>query len=219
MDENINNKNIQKDISRRINVDIVYNKFIVFVGKNMKVIKIIIWSLVLLSVFILSLNLFKEHKIKDTNNRLNSAVKMSKDIDKLYESDIMLKQLDNSVLAHITEMKRVELFLDDNKVDEAIEVLNSIRNSNLDKDTKNLATIKILIINGDKLTIAEFEDYIEPVISEKSVLQPLARLLLAMKFWEKDNIEQANLLFDLIIEDDNSSVVIKSYSEMFQRSL
>tara|TARA_X000001036_G_scaffold320881_1_gene299384 strand:- start:215 stop:859 length:645 start_codon:yes stop_codon:yes gene_type:complete len=101
-------------------------------------------------------------------------------------------------------------FLIDNKLIQSNDEINLlmdevIKNSNLDKEIKNLLIFKKALINSDNNSENELINTLKPIINSKSIWKHQSLLLIGDYFISKGEKEKAKDFYNKILNDENAN--------------
>jgi len=101
-------------------------------------------------------------------------------------------------------------FLIDNRLIQSNDEINLlmdevIKNSNLDKEIKNLLIFKKALINSDNNSENELINTLKPIINSKSIWKHQSLLLIGDYFISKGEKEKAKDFYNKILNDENAN--------------
>tara|TARA_B110000008_G_C16895344_1_gene534507 strand:- start:792 stop:1319 length:528 start_codon:yes stop_codon:yes gene_type:complete len=101
-------------------------------------------------------------------------------------------------------------FLIDNKLIQSNDEINLLmdevtKNSNLDKEIKNLLIFKKALINSDNNSENELINTLKPIINSKSIWKHQSLLLIGDYFISKGEKEKAKDFYNKILNDENAN--------------
>ena len=91
--------------------------------------------------------------------------------------------------------------------------IRSIVKKGATRDFRDLALIKLSAIHGDSMSTKEFEDFLSPVLTEKSPFYYTGMLLVAQKYISADDKNNANKWLDKIMNNKKTPAVIAAIAE------
>ena len=89
-------------------------------------------------------------------------------------------------------------------IDKDIKKLEDLAQNGHTRDFKDLARLHLATINGDKMELAEFVEYLSSMDTKKSPFYYTARLMVAQKYLASGYKEKADKILDIIINDKNA---------------
>ena len=98
-------------------------------------------------------------------------------------------------------------------IDKDINKLETLAANGHTRDFKDLARLHLASIKGDKMSPAEFEQYVSSMDTKKSPFFYTSRLMVAQKFLSSGDTESANKILDVIISDKNAPASISATAQ------
>lgn len=92
---------------------------------------------------------------------------------------------------------------------------NLAKNANT-RDFKDLATVHLASINGDKMSATEFEKYLSGLDTKKSPFYYTARLMVAEKYLANGESEKGEKILDAIIKDKDAPDSISETAQLLR---
>ncbi len=125
--------------------------------------------------------------------------------------EYFIKELKNIIKSNNKTYTPLSLFfLIDNKLIQSNDEINLlmdevIKNSNLDKEIKNLLIFKKALINSDNNSENELINTLKPIINSKSIWKHQSLLLIGDYFISKGEKEKAKDFYNKILNDENAN--------------
>jgi len=101
-------------------------------------------------------------------------------------------------------------------IDKDVKKLEDLEQNAHTRDFKDLATIHLASIRGDKMTVEEFEKYLSGMNTKHSPFFYMSRLMIAEKYLSVNNKEKADKFLDVIINDENAPDSISATAQMLK---
>ena len=101
-------------------------------------------------------------------------------------------------------------------IDKDVQKLEFLVEKAHTRDFKDLARLHLASINGDKMTGAEFEQYLAGMDTKKSPFFYSSRLMVAQKYLSVGDRESANKFLDIIINDADAPDSVLSSAQMLR---
>lgn len=98
-------------------------------------------------------------------------------------------------------------------IDKDINKLETLVANGHTRDFKDLARLHLASIKGDKMSPAEFEQYVSSMDTKKSPFFYTSRLMVAQKFLSSGDTESANKILDVVISDKNAPASISATAQ------
>ena len=98
-------------------------------------------------------------------------------------------------------------------IDKDIKKLETLAQNGHTRDFKDLATLHLATINGDKMSAVEFEKYLSDMDTKKSPYYYTARLMVAQKYLSDGDIDSGNKILDVIINDKDAPASISGTAQ------
>ena len=98
-------------------------------------------------------------------------------------------------------------------IDKDIKKLEDLAQNGHTRDFKDLAKLHLATINGDKMELAEFVKYLSSMDTKKSPFYYTSRLMVAQKYLASGEIENANKILDVIINDKDAPASISATAQ------
>ena len=98
-------------------------------------------------------------------------------------------------------------------IDKDIKKLETLAQNGHTRDFKDLATLHLATINGDKMSAVEFEKYLSNMNTKKSPYYYTARLMVAQKYLSEGDIDSGNKILDVIINDKDAPASISGTAQ------
>ena len=98
-------------------------------------------------------------------------------------------------------------------IDKDIKKLEDLAQNGHTRDFKDLAKLHLATINGDKMELAEFVKYLSSMDTKKSPFYYTSRLMVAQKYLASGEIENANKVLDIIINDKDAPASISATAQ------
>jgi len=98
-------------------------------------------------------------------------------------------------------------------IDKDIKKLEDLAQNGHTRDFKDLARLHLATINGDKMELAEFVEYLSSMDTKKSPFYYTARLMVAQKYLASGEVENANKILDVIINDKDAPASISATAQ------
>ena len=193
-------------INTNTRIEIIKN----FILKN---IKKIIYLIFLILIFIILIFVYKDYekrKITKIADRYILTTVSYNEKNKEY----FIKELKEIIkLKNKTYTPLSLFFLIDNKLIKSTNEINLlidevIKNSNLDKEIKNLLLFKKALINSDVNSENELLKTLNPIINSDSIWKYQSLLLLGDYFFSKGENEKAKDFYNKILNDQNANQTI-----------
>ncbi|MFQ6695847.1 MAG: hypothetical protein ACLRFQ_00945 [Alphaproteobacteria bacterium] len=98
-------------------------------------------------------------------------------------------------------------------IDKDIKKLEDLAQNGHTRDFKDLAKLHMATINGDKMALAEFVKYLSSMDTKKSPFYYTSRLMVAQKYLASGEVETANKILDVIINDKEAPASISATAQ------
>ena len=98
-------------------------------------------------------------------------------------------------------------------IDKDIKKLETLAKDGHTRDFKDLAKLHLASINGDKMEAPEFEKSLSSMDTKKSPFYYTSRLMVAQKYLSKGEIDSANKILDIIINDKDAPASISATAQ------
>lgn len=98
-------------------------------------------------------------------------------------------------------------------IDKDIKKLEDLAQNGHTRDFKDLAKLHMATINGDKVDLAEFVKYLSSMDTKKSPFYYTSRLMVAQKYLASGEVETANKILDVIINDKEAPASISATAQ------
>ena len=98
-------------------------------------------------------------------------------------------------------------------IDKDIKKLEDLSQNGHTRDFKDLAKLHMATINGDKMDLAEFVKYLSSMDTKKSPFYYTSRLMVAQKYLASGEVETANKILDVIINDKEAPASISATAQ------
>lgn len=98
-------------------------------------------------------------------------------------------------------------------IDKDIKKLEDLAQNGHTRDFKDLAKLHMATINGDKMDLAEFVKYLSSMDTKKSPFYYTSRLMVAQKYLASGEVETANKILDVIINDKEAPASISATAQ------
>jgi len=98
-------------------------------------------------------------------------------------------------------------------IDKDIKKLEDLAQNGHTRDFKDLAKLHMATINGDKMNLAEFVKYLSSMDTKKSPFYYTSRLMVAQKYLASGEVETANKILDVIINDKEAPASISATAQ------
>ena len=98
-------------------------------------------------------------------------------------------------------------------IDKDIKKLEDLAQNGHTRDFKDLARLHLATINGDKMELTEFVKYLSSMDTKKSPFYYTSRLMVAQKYLASGEIENANKILDVIINDKDAPASISATAQ------
>lgn len=98
-------------------------------------------------------------------------------------------------------------------IDKDVKKLQDLAQNGHTRDFKDLAKLHVATINGDKMETTEFVDYLSSMDTKKSPFYYTSRLMVAQKYLANGDVENANKILDVIINDADAPASISGVAQ------
>lgn len=98
-------------------------------------------------------------------------------------------------------------------IDNDITKLEDLAKNGHTRDFKDLAKLHLATINGDKMAVDEFVKYLSTMDTKKSPYYYTARLMVAQKYLANGDVDNANKILDVIINDKDAPASISGVAQ------
>ena len=193
-------------INTNTRIEIIKN----FILKN---IKKIIYLISFILIFIILILVYKEYEKKNITKIADRYILTTVNYDEK-NKEYFIKELKEIIKLNNKTYTPLSLFfLIDNKLIKSTNEINLliddvIKNSNLDKEIKNLLVFKKALINSDSNSENELLKTLNPIINSDSIWKYQSLLLLGDYFFSKGENEKAKDFYNKILNDQNANQTI-----------
>ena len=193
-------------INTNTRIEIIKN----FILKN---IKKIIYLISFILIFIILILVYKEYEKKNLTKIADRYILTTVNYDEK-NKEYFIKELKEIIKLNNKTYTPLSLFfLIDNKLIKSTNEINLliddvIKNSNLDKEIKNLLVFKKALINSDSNSENELLKTLNPIINSDSIWKYQSLLLLGDYFFSKGENEKAKEFYNKILNDQNANQTI-----------
>ena len=101
-------------------------------------------------------------------------------------------------------------------LDKDVAKLEDLAKNANTRDFKDLAIVHLASINGDKMSVDEFEKYLSDLDTKKSPFYYTARLMVAEKYLANGESEKAEKILDAIIKDKDAPDSISETAQLLR---
>jgi len=98
-------------------------------------------------------------------------------------------------------------------MDQDVKKLEDLAENGHTRDFKDLAKLHLATINGDKMETAEFVKYLSSMDTKKSPYYYTSRLMVAQKYLANGDVDNANKVLDVIINDKDAPASISGTAQ------
>lgn len=98
-------------------------------------------------------------------------------------------------------------------IDKDIKKLQDLAQNGHTRDFKDLAKLHIVSIEGDKMDVDEFVKYLSSMDTKKSPFFYTSRLMVAQKYLSGGDVDRANKILDVIINDTDAPASISGVAQ------
>jgi|TARA_B110000438_G_scaffold244761_1_gene245386 predicted negative regulator of RcsB-dependent stress response len=193
-------------INTNTRIEIIKN----FILKN---IKKIIYLISFILIFIILILVYKEYEKRKITKIADRYILTTVNYDEK-NKEYFIKELKEIIKLNNKTYTPLSLFfLIDNKLIKSTNEINLliddvIKNSNLDKEIKNLLVFKKALINSDSNSENELLKTLNPIINSDSIWKYQSLLLLGDYFFSKGENEKAKDFYNKILNDQNANQTI-----------
>ena len=190
-------------INTNTRIEIIKN----FILKN---IKKIIYLISFILIFIILILVYKEYEKRKITKIADRYILTTVNYDEK-NKEYFIKELKEIIKLNNKTYTPLSLFfLIDNKLIKSTNEINLliddvIKNSNLDKEIKNLLVFKKALINSDVNSENELLKTLNPIINSDSIWKYQSLLLLGDYFFSKGENEKAKDFYNKILNDQNAN--------------
>ena len=190
-------------INTNTRIEIIKN----FILKN---IKKIIYLISFILIFIILILVYKEYEKRKITKIADRYILTTVNYDEK-NKEYFIKELKEIIKLNNKTYTPLSLFfLIDNKLIKSTNEINLliddvIKNSNLDKEIKNLLVFKKALINSDSNSENELLKTLNPIINSDSIWKYQSLLLLGDYFFSKGENEKAKDFYNKILNDQNAN--------------
>ena len=190
-------------INTNTRIEIIKN----FILKN---IKKIIYLISFILIFIILILVYKEYEKRKITKIADRYILTTVNYDEK-NKEYFIKELKEIIKLNNKTYTPLSLFfLIDNKLIKSTNEINLliddvIKNSNLDKEIKNLLLFKKALINSDVNSENELLKTLNPIINSDSIWKYQSLLLLGDYFFSKGENEKAKDFYNKILNDQNAN--------------
>lgn len=125
-----------------------------------------------------------------------------------------LEKSGKAVYSNIAEIQKANIFIEQNKIEEAIAVLENVVNAkDFNPQIKQIAIIKLASYKLDYAPSQEIQELLEPLVKENGVWTNIAKELLAMLAIRDNDIEGAQTLYQEISVAANTPETLKARAQ------
>ena len=189
-------------------------------NKKRLILSFSVFLLILLSFY--SFKIYKDYKREIISNKYNSATINFKNGDKakvIVDMTEIINQNDSaySPLALYFLIDN-DLVKNKDKINTLFDLL--IKDTDLEKEIKNLIIYKKALYNADSSTENEILDILQPILNSQSVWESHSLYLLAEFFYSKNEKQKAKEFFNKILTLENSNQdLVKEAKKRLNRDL
>ena len=190
-------------INTNTRIEIIKN----FILKN---IKKIIYLISFILIFIILILVYKEYEKRKITKIADRYILTTVNYDEK-NKEYFIKELKEIIKLNNKTYTPLSLFfLIDNKLIKSTNEINLliddvIKNSNLDKEIKNLLVFKKALINSGSNSENELLKTLNPIINSDSIWKYQSLLLLGDYFFSKGENEKAKDFYNKILNDQNAN--------------
>lgn len=98
-------------------------------------------------------------------------------------------------------------------MDKDIKKLEELAQNGHTRDFKDLAKLHLATINGDKMSVDEFVEFLSSMDTKKSPYFYTARLMVAQKYLANGDVDNANKVLDVIINDKSAPASVSGVAQ------
>lgn len=98
-------------------------------------------------------------------------------------------------------------------IDNDVSKLEELAKNGHTRDFKDLAKLHLATINGDKMETQEFVKYLSSMDTKKSPFYYTSRLMVAQKYLSSGDVESANKILDVIINDKDAPASVSATAQ------
>lgn len=199
---------LYREISEEVHAEKMYS----FIKKHIRTI-IIVAILIVITVVVFQL--YRNYRLSAANAQakmFETAIAMhaSGDID---GADAEFARAAAKVDGGMGDLALWESAMIDLRSGKGIAKLEALSKKGATRDFRDLALIKLSAIHGDSISTKEFEDFLSPVLTEKSPFYYTGMLLVAQKYISADDKNNANKWLDKIMNNKKTPAVIAAIAE------
>lgn len=125
-----------------------------------------------------------------------------------------LEKSGREVYANIAEIQKANVLIEQNKIEEAIAVLEKVANSeDFNPQMRQIAVIKLASYKLDYAPSQEIQEMLEPLVKENGVWTNIAKELLAMLAVRDNDFDRAQSLYQEISVAANTPETLKARAQ------
>ena len=139
-----------------------------------------------------------------------AETKISENIEEYLE--VLYRNGSNGEQVSTTQLSK-DLGIAPGSVTQMLKKLEDLAQNGHTRDFKDLAKLHMATINGDKMDLAEFVKYLSSMDTKKSPFYYTSRLMVAQKSLASGEVETANKILDVIINDKEAPASISATAQ------
>ena len=199
---------LYREITEEVHAEKVYN----FVKKNAKLL-IAVAILVFVAVVSVQVIIHQNRKAHNAQAKLFETAVESATIGDLNAADEAFARAAAKTSGGMADLAMWESALMNLRAGKGTSKLEQLASDGTTRDFRDLARIRLATINGDNMKPAEFEKFINPVLTQRSPYYYTGMLLVAQKYLSVDDVNNANKWLNKIIGDKDAPAMISAMAE------